>query len=197
MELIYPLGEDACKIWSHLAIIPEKKKLFYGKILVGDEVMFRVRAFTLVELLIVIIIVSVLATIAIPKVNESWRRASESSLRSRLKIYRDAMDRFYADCGCYPIFSSDIGSQTPPSRCYADHALVTRDLVASTWRGPYLRNQAGLDENRLLHSHYRGLQMLLQIQIRGGSPRPRYNYILWGPSGAIVLALDGTNISTW
>ena len=156
----------------------------------------RKRAFTLVELLIVIIVVSVLAAIAIPKVNESWRRASESSLRSRLKIYRDAMDRFYADCGCYPN-ARDIESQTPPSRCYTDHAFSTRALVASTWRGPYLRNQAGLDENRLLHSHYRGLQMLLQIQIRGGSPRPRYNYILWGPSGAIVLALDGTNISTW
>ena len=123
----------------------------------GDEVTSHVRAFSLMGLLIVIIIVSVLATIAIPKVNESWRRASESSLRSRLKIYRDAMDRFHADCGCYPISSSDIGSQTPPSRCYADHAFVTRDLVASTWRGPYLRNQAGVNENRFLHSHYRGL----------------------------------------
>ena len=195
MELIYPLGEDACKIWSHLAIIPEKKKLFYGKILVGDEVMFRVRAFTLVELLIVIIIVSVLATIAIPKVNESWRRASESSLRSRLKIYRDAMDRFYADCGCYPN-ASEIGSQTPPSRCYTDHAFSTRALVASTWRGPYLRNQARLDENRFLHSHYRGLQMILGIRISGDSPRPRYNYILL-PNSGTVLALDGTYISTW
>jgi prepilin-type N-terminal cleavage/methylation domain-containing protein len=173
-----------------------EKKLFYGKILVGDEVMFRVRAFTLVELLIVIIIVSVLATIAIPKVNESWRRASESSLRSRLKIFRDAMDRFYADCGCYPISISDIGSQTPPSRCYTDHAFGTRALVASTWRGPYLRNQAGSDENRFLHSHYRGLQMILQIRITGGSPRPRYNYFL-GSSSGTVLALNGTDISTW
>ncbi len=157
--------------------------------------MFRVRAFTLVELLIVIIIVSVLATIAIPKVNESWRRASESSLRSRLKIYRDAMDRFYADCGCYPI-AGDIESQTAPSRCYTDHAFGTRGLVASTWRGPYLRNQAGLDENRFLHSHYRGLQMILQIQMFGYSPRPRYNYIFL-PNSGTVLALDGTNISTW
>ena len=155
----------------------------------------RVRAFTLVELLIVIIVVSVLATIAIPKVNDSWRRASESSLRSRLKIYRDAMDRFYADCGCYPI-AGDIGSQTPPSRCYTDHAFATRALVASTWRGPYLRNQAGLDENRFLHSHYRGLQMILGIRISGDSPRPRYNYFL-GSSSGTVLALNGTDISTW
>lgn len=153
------------------------------------------RAFTLVELLIVIIVVSVLAAIAIPKVNESWQRASESSLRSRLIIYRDAMDRFYADCGCYPI-AGDIESQTPPSRCYTDHAFGTRGLVASTWRGPYLRNQAGSDENRFLHSHYRGLQMVLLVQIGGGSPRPRYNYILQ-PSSGTVLALNGTDISTW
>ena len=158
--------------------------------------MFRVRAFTLVELLIVIIIISVLAAIAIPKVNESWRRSSESSLRSRLKIYRDAMDRFYADCGCYPISSSDMESQTPPSRCYTDQAFDTRALVASTWRGPYLRNQAGVNENRFLHSHYRGLQIILQIQISGTSPRPRYNYYLSSSSGS-VLALNGTDISTW
>jgi general secretion pathway protein G len=81
------------------------------------------RAFTLVELLIVIIVVSVLAAIAIPKVNESWRRASESSLRARLKIYRDAKDRFYTDCGCYP-HADHVGLQTPPATCYTDHALV-------------------------------------------------------------------------
>jgi prepilin-type N-terminal cleavage/methylation domain-containing protein len=153
------------------------------------------RAFTLVELLIVIIIISVLATIAIPKVNESWRRASESSLRSRLKIYRDAMDRFYADCGCYP-HANEVGSQAPPSLCYTDHAFGTRALVASTWKGPYLRNQAGLDENRFLHPHYRGLQVSGICYIYPAPVRPRYHYLLSSSSGA-VLALNGTDISTW
>ena len=156
--------------------------------------MFRVRAFTLVELLIVIIIVSVLATIAIPKVNESWRRASESSLRSRLKIYRDAKDRFYADCGCYP-HADHVGLQTPPATCYTDHAFGTRALVASTWKGPYLRNQAGSGENRFLHPHYRGLQ-IYGVAYTSGLPRPIYHYILNSSSG-IVRALNGTDISTW
>jgi prepilin-type N-terminal cleavage/methylation domain-containing protein len=153
------------------------------------------RAFTLVELLIVIIVVSVLVAIAIPKVNESWRRSSESSLRSRLKIYRDAMDRFYADCGCYP-HANDVGSQSPPSICYTDYAFGTRALVASTWKGPYLRNQAGSDENRFLHPHYRGLQISGVCYLLPGPARPRYHYLLSASSGT-VRALNGTDISTW
>lgn len=153
------------------------------------------RAFTLVELLIVIIIISVLATIAIPKVNESWRRASESSLRSRLKIYRDAMDRFYADCGCYP-HADHVGLQSPPATCYTDYAFGTRSLDASTWNGPYLRNQEASNENRFLHPHYRGLQIYGIAYISFPNAKPKYVYILKSSSGT-VYDLNGKDISTW
>ena len=60
------------------------------------------RAFTLVELLIVVIIVAVLAAIAIPRVSNSAKRSKEASLRSHLRIVRNAVDRFFASTGGFP-----------------------------------------------------------------------------------------------
>jgi prepilin-type N-terminal cleavage/methylation domain-containing protein len=60
------------------------------------------RAFTLVELLIVVIIVAVLAAIAIPRVSNSAKRSKEASLRSHLRIVRTAVDRFFASTGGFP-----------------------------------------------------------------------------------------------
>ena len=191
MELIYPLGEDACKIWSHLAIIPEKKKLFYGKILVGDEVMFRVRAFTLVELLIVIIIVSVLATIAIPKVNDSWKRSSESAMKASLKAYRGAADQFYADCGCYPTMATLIDSQTAPLLCYDDNA-GTIFLPAGRWKGPYLSKRV-FNNFSNLHPDYRSISLSAYMLTIGGG-RPVYKVQL---TPTTLVSLNGTTIGTW
>jgi prepilin-type N-terminal cleavage/methylation domain-containing protein len=191
MELIYRLGKDVCLICSHLAIIPELKVLLYGKIHFGDLVSFRDRAFTLVELLIVIIIVSVLATIAIPKVNDSWKRSSESAMKASLKAYRGAADQFYADCGCYPTMATLIDSQTAPSQCYDDNA-TTISLPAGRWKGPYLSKRV-FNNFSNLHPDYRSISLsAYMLTIRSG--RPVYKVQLAPPT---LVSLDGTTIGTW
>lgn len=152
---------------------------------------FRVRAFTLVELLIVIIIVSVLATIAIPKVNDSWKRSSESTMRATLKAYRGAADQFYADCGCYPTMATLIDSQTAPSQCYDDNA-TTISLPAGRWKGPYLSKRV-VSTYFNLHPDYRSVTLSAFMLSIGGS-RPVYRVQL--VPGATV-GLDGTTIGTW
>jgi prepilin-type N-terminal cleavage/methylation domain-containing protein len=191
MELAYPLGEDVCLICSHLAIIPELKVLLYGKIHFGDLVSFRDRAFTLVELLIVIIIVSVLATIAIPKVNDSWKRSSESAMKASLKAYRGAADQFYADCGCYPTMATLIDSQTAPSQCYDDNA-TTISLPAGRWKGPYLSKRV-FNNFSNLHPDYRSIS-LSAYMLRIGGGRPVYKVQLAPPT---LVSLNGTTIGTW
>ena len=191
MELTYRLGEDVCLICSHLAIIPELKVLLYGKIHFGDLVSFRDRAFTLVELLIVIIIVSVLATIAIPKVNDSWKRSSESAMKASLKAYRGAADQFYADCGCYPTMATLIDSQTAPSQCYDDNA-TTISLPAGRWKGPYLSKRV-FNNFSNLHPDYRSISLSACMLTIGGG-RPVYKVQLAPPT---LVSLDGTTIGTW
>ena len=57
------------------------------------------RAFTLVELLVVIIIVSILAAVAIPRFSDSALKSKEATLRANLKLIREAGDRAEADTG--------------------------------------------------------------------------------------------------
>lgn len=60
------------------------------------------RAFTLVELLLVIAIVAVLAGIAIPRISQGGQRSKEAALKSHLRIVRAAVDRFFAETGGFP-----------------------------------------------------------------------------------------------
>lgn len=72
-------------------------------------------AFTLVELLIVIIIVAILAAIAIPKMRDGWERAEESRLKALLKLRREAVERFRQDTGLFPATLSGILTSTAPT----------------------------------------------------------------------------------
>lgn len=64
--------------------------------------MHRIRAFTLVELLVVMAIIATLLTIAIPRYFHSADRARDSALRQTLAATRDAIDKYYGDTGRYP-----------------------------------------------------------------------------------------------
>jgi general secretion pathway protein G len=58
--------------------------------------------FTLLELIIVIAIIGILATIAMPKLLHTPDRAKEAVLRTDLRTFRDVIDQYYADKGKYP-----------------------------------------------------------------------------------------------
>lgn len=58
--------------------------------------------FTLIELIVVMAIVALLASIAAPRYFASVERAKVNSLRTSLVVMRDALDKFAADKGRYP-----------------------------------------------------------------------------------------------
>lgn len=100
----------------------------------------RKRAFTLVELLIVVIIIAVLAAIAIPKFTNSSLRSKESALRAELKMLRDGVELFKNDTTCYPYQLSDLQATSAPSNCYtiSGGVVSTASVNASAWKGPYI-----------------------------------------------------------
>jgi general secretion pathway protein G len=66
------------------------------------------RGFTLIELMVVMAIIAVLLTIALPRYFGSVERSKEVTLKQTLNVMRDAIDKFYADAGRYPDSLEDL-----------------------------------------------------------------------------------------
>ena len=60
------------------------------------------RGFTLLELIVVIAIIGILATIAMPAMKDVPRRANEAVLKTNLHTLRDVIDQYHGDKGKYP-----------------------------------------------------------------------------------------------
>jgi len=91
-------------------------------------------AFTLVELLVVILIISMLAAFVVPNLFKHLGRAKRDLARPKMAIIEDAINRFSLDCSRYPDDSEGLEALiTPPA-----------DLEGK-WNGPYLKQSQLLD----------------------------------------------------
>ncbi|NMC72760.1 MAG: prepilin-type N-terminal cleavage/methylation domain-containing protein [Geobacteraceae bacterium] len=66
------------------------------------------RGFTLIELMIVLTVIGILMSIAVPNYQRSVIRAREAVLSDTLFTLRKAIDEYYADRGRYPDALSDL-----------------------------------------------------------------------------------------
>ncbi|MEJ2231678.1 MAG: prepilin-type N-terminal cleavage/methylation domain-containing protein [Nitrospirales bacterium] len=67
-----------------------------------DFVVIGRKGYTLLELMIVVAIVGILVTLAIPMFQQSAMKAKEAALKQNLFTMRAVIDQFYADRGDYP-----------------------------------------------------------------------------------------------
>ncbi len=94
------------------------------------------KGFTLVELLVVIIILSLLAAFAAPKAFQALRGARANLARSRMALVEDALERFSINCDRYPDDSEGL-----------EALLVCPPDLEDTgkWNGAYLKANQLLD----------------------------------------------------
>lgn len=91
------------------------------------------RAFTLVELLLVLVILAVLAAMIVPKFTKRSEQARVAATSTDIANMGTALDAFEIDTGRYP--TSDEGLK----------ALVEMPGNIKDWKGPYLKKSVGND----------------------------------------------------
>jgi general secretion pathway protein G len=78
----------------------------------------RKNGFTLIELIVVMAIIGVLLTVAVPRYFHSVDKSKEAVLHQNLELTREALDKFFSDNGKYPDSLDDLVTKkylrTPP-----------------------------------------------------------------------------------
>ena len=94
----------------------------------------RNRGFTLVELLVVVLVISMLAVFVGRPVLKQLGRAKKDLARPRMAIVEDAINRFSIECGRLPDDSEGL-----------EALLVAPPDLEEKWNGPYLKQSQLLD----------------------------------------------------
>lgn len=71
----------------------------------------RVRGFTLIEMVVVISMILILLSIALPMYNQSIQRAREAKLRQNLATLNDVIEKYSLDKGHAPLSPDDLVQQ--------------------------------------------------------------------------------------
>ena len=93
----------------------------------------RKSGFTLIELLLVMVILSVLATVVVPKFTKRSEQARIVAAQSSITNLEVALESFEVDTGRYP--TSEEGLQ----------ALISAHAQLNNWRGPYVKRGVSKD----------------------------------------------------
>src|SRR5690348_17113340 len=78
---------------------------------IGDQGSGEADGFTMIELLIVMTLIVLLASIGMVQYRNSVTRAEEAALKENLFRMRDAMDQFYADKNKWPADLAELVSE--------------------------------------------------------------------------------------
>jgi general secretion pathway protein G len=94
------------------------------------------QAFTLIELMVVIVIISIIGAIAYPQTLRKIAKAKQTTTQTQIEIFSAALDNYYLDNDFFPTTEQGLASlRNEP----------TLDPKPKNWDGPYLKKTVPLD----------------------------------------------------
>ncbi|HYT05177.1 MAG TPA: type II secretion system major pseudopilin GspG [Gemmatimonadales bacterium] len=98
--------------------------------------MSKIRGFTLIEILVVIVVIAILASLVAPNVFTHVAEAKDAAARSQIEMLGAALDAYRLDNGRYPTTEQGLAALWSEPRT---------DPQPRNWRGPYVRKDVPLD----------------------------------------------------
>ena len=94
----------------------------------------KVKGFTFIELLVVIMIISMLAVFVAPKMFKVVSKARRDIAKAKMRDLENAIERFCIDCGRYPTGAEGL-----------EVLIKAPEDLEEKWRGTYLKRSELLD----------------------------------------------------
>ncbi len=113
----------------------------------------RFRAFTLIELMVVVLILAVLAALVVPKIVGAGDKAKYDSAKSEISTYKGLLDRFHLDCGRYPTSEEGLAAlHAAPSGLEGKWAgpYTDKTLFNDPWGNPYVYEANGTSDYTII-----------------------------------------------
>lgn len=98
--------------------------------------------FTIIELLIVMTLIIILATVGMTQYRNAITRAEEATLKENLFRMRDALDQFYADKNKWPSDLADLASEGYIREVPVDPMTKSKDTWQTVQAEPDANNPA-------------------------------------------------------
>ncbi len=138
----------------------------------------RPNGFTLIEILVVILVLSVLAAMVAPNVFQHVGSSRESAARSQLELMGSALDAYRLDADSYP--STEQGLQ-------ALRRVPGGEPQPRNWRGPYLKKDIPLDPWGNAYVY----------RSPGADPQNQYELMTYGKDGKEGGTGENGDIRSW
>lgn len=134
--------------------------------------------FTLIEILVVIVVIAILASLVAPNIFQHVGAAKDATARSQIEMLGAALDAYRLDNGRYPTTEQGLDA------LWNAPAAEPR---ATNWRGPYLRKAVPLDPWK--HPY--------QYRSPGVESRTGYDLLSFSADGQPGGAGDDADITSW